>query len=170
MADPRIVIRHFTATGFVVDGDRTILHWHKKLQTWMPPGGHIEEEEEPIEALLREIEEETGFRAEVVTDFATGPFDYPRQIPPPRVILLEDIGGPNPDHQHIDLIYFCRSLGPTGAAGDKDHVQRWVSEGELQEGATLELNGRALPIAEDVRVLALDAIGAVRAASAVASC
>ncbi len=51
--------RHYTATGFVVQGDRTLLHWHKRLQQWMPPGGHIEPDEDPVQAVLREIREET---------------------------------------------------------------------------------------------------------------
>ena len=34
--------RHFTVTGFVVDGERTLLLWHPLLQMWVPPGGHIE--------------------------------------------------------------------------------------------------------------------------------
>jgi 8-oxo-dGTP pyrophosphatase MutT (NUDIX family) len=162
--------RHFTATGFVVDGDRTLLHWHRKLGTWMPPGGHIEEDEEPVEALLREIREETGLSAEVVTEFHGHAFDYPRQIPPPRMILLEDIAtaaseveGP---HQHIDLIYYCRSLGQVdGLHGDKADRERWVTADELLSKRTLDLGPRALPIAEDVRLLAIDAIRTVEAAS-----
>ena len=58
--------RHFTVTGFVVDGDRTMLHWHKKLQIWLPPGGHIDANEDPIQAVLREVREETGIVAEIV--------------------------------------------------------------------------------------------------------
>ena len=34
--------RHFTVSGFVVEGDGTLLHWHKKLRIWLPPGGHID--------------------------------------------------------------------------------------------------------------------------------
>ena len=52
--------RHFTATGFVVQGSRTLLHWHKRSQKWLPPGGHIEPDEDPVQAILREIREETG--------------------------------------------------------------------------------------------------------------
>jgi 8-oxo-dGTP pyrophosphatase MutT (NUDIX family) len=67
------MIRHFTATGFVVRDHKTILHWHKRLQQWMPPGGHIEENEDPLEAVLREIKEETGISAEVFATGAPGP-------------------------------------------------------------------------------------------------
>lgn len=124
----------------------------------MPPGGHVEEEEEPVEALLRELREETGLEAEVVSEFANYEFDLPRQLPPPRVILLEDIGGDQPDHQHIDLIYYCRSLGPARDANGGEKTGRWVGIAELEGADGLELDGRLLPLAEDVRVLAIDAI------------
>ena len=43
---------HFTATAFVVDNGRTLLHWHKKLQQWMPPGGHLLPDEDPASGAL----------------------------------------------------------------------------------------------------------------------
>ena len=43
----------------------TALHWHR-LGLWLPPGGHIEPNEDPIQAVLREIEEETGVEALIV--------------------------------------------------------------------------------------------------------
>ena len=49
--------KHFTATAFVVRGDTTLLHWHRRLAQWMPPGGHVEPDEEPAEAALREVQE-----------------------------------------------------------------------------------------------------------------
>ena len=58
--------RHFTATAFVVCGDSVALHWHQKVKAWLPPGGHIEPNEDPVQAVLRETMEETGIEAEVV--------------------------------------------------------------------------------------------------------
>ena len=49
------VTRHLTATGFLVQGDRVALHWHRKVQAWLPPGGHIEDNEDPVQAMLREV-------------------------------------------------------------------------------------------------------------------
>ena len=37
------LVRHLTATGFVVHDDQVALHWHPKVQAWLPPGGHIDE-------------------------------------------------------------------------------------------------------------------------------
>ena len=52
--------RHFTATAFIIDSKgRTLLLWHKRLNRWMPPGGHIDDNETPEEAARRECKEET---------------------------------------------------------------------------------------------------------------
>jgi len=161
--------RHFTATGFVVDGSRTLLHWHQRLQQWMPPGGHIEPDEDPVQAVLREVREETGLVAEVVPANGALPFEYPEQLPPPYTILVEDIPGPDPSaegHKHIDLIYFCRTLDGADHETRDDPTLRWVDEADLRDNAPLEVAGCGLSaqVPEDVRALALVAIEAGRTA------
>ena len=159
--------RHFTATGFVVDGDRTLLHWHQRHQQWMPPGGHIEPDEDPVQAVLREVREETGVAAEVIPSAPSFPFSSPGQIQPPYTILVEDIPGPEEPHQHIDLIYFCRPLA--GAAGHDPALGEfhWIDEQALAVNQPIALAacGVAVPLAEDVRLLALEAIAAAREAA-----
>ena len=49
---------HFVATGYIVRDGKTLLVKHKKLHLWLPPGGHIEEGENPDAALRRELLEE----------------------------------------------------------------------------------------------------------------
>ncbi len=158
------VRRHFTATGFVVQADRTLLHWHKRLGQWMPPGGHIERDEDPVEAVLREIREETGLVAEVIVPRPPLPFRYPRQLPPPYTILIEDVPGPGGPHKHIDLIYFCRPVDGADHGHVDDPTLRWVSEAELRGNGPLRVPGRELSVRlpEDVRQLALLAIEAAR--------
>ena len=50
--------RHFTVAVFVVWQERVLLHRHAKLGMWLPPGGHIEPDELPDDAAVREVEEE----------------------------------------------------------------------------------------------------------------
>ncbi len=155
--------RHFTATGFVVRGDHTLLHWHKRLQQWMPPGGHVEPDEDPVQAVLREIREETGVSAEVIPSAPVLPFNAPGQVQPPYTILVEDIPDPEEPHQHIDFIYFCRladGAAPDASLGDF----HWVNETTLRSNEPLDLAGCgvAVPIAEDVRLLAIKAIETAR--------
>ena len=58
--------RHHTSTAYVVAGDRTLLLWHAKLRMWLAPGGHAEPNEDPVQAALREAEEESGLEVEVI--------------------------------------------------------------------------------------------------------
>ena len=159
--------RHFTATGFLVEDDRTLLHWHRRLQQWMPPGGHIEPDEDPVQAVLREVLEETGLAAEVLpTGHGALDFPYPEQVPPPYTILVEDIPGPGEPHKHIDFIYFCRPLDGAAPAAVDDPTLRWVDESELRANTPLGVAGCgvSVPVPEDVRQLALIAIAMGREA------
>jgi 8-oxo-dGTP pyrophosphatase MutT (NUDIX family) len=161
------MIRHFTATAFVVEGSRTLLHWHRRLQQWMPPGGHIEPNEDPVQAVLREVHEETGLVAEVIRTNAPLPVPYPEQLPAPYAILVEDIPGPDPaaeGHKHIDMIYFCRAVDGATHETRNDPTLRWVDASELRGNAVLDVVGCGISAAvpADVRVLALVAIEAGR--------
>ncbi|HZP25708.1 MAG TPA: NUDIX domain-containing protein [Dehalococcoidia bacterium] len=156
--------RHFTATGFVVDGERTLLLWHQRLGMWVPPGGHVDEDEDPVTAVLREVREETGLETEVIASDQHLPVDYPEQVAAPYTILVEDISGPGEPHKHIDFIYFCRPVNGGIAPLDCATEARWVDEGTLRsnDGAALAACGIEGGLAEDVRLLALRAIEAAR--------
>jgi 8-oxo-dGTP pyrophosphatase MutT (NUDIX family) len=159
------VERHFTVSGFLSQRGHTALHWHR-LGLWLPPGGHIEPNEDPIEAVLREVHEETGIRAEIVPNVEAYAYTHPRQLPPPVTIGVYDIDDPGNPHQHIDLIYFTRPLAGEGLTlPDDGKGWRWVSEETLRrEDALPRPDGRGeTSIPEDVRRLGLDAIAAVRA-------
>jgi len=101
--------RHFTVAVFVVWEGRMLLHRHRKLGMWLPPGGHIEEDELPDDAAVREVLEETGIEVALVGERREDVED-PVQLRRPAGVQLEDIG---PGHQHIDLIYFARPPGST---------------------------------------------------------
>ena len=157
--------RHFTVSGFVVDGDRTALHWHKRLGLWLPPGGHIERDEDPVEAVLREVLEETGIPCEVVPHQMPYVFTNVGQLPPPLSIIVADVAdGP---HQHIDLAYAVRPIaGAARIDPEEDHGFIWVNEAELRAGRSPQVEACASgPLAGDVRVVALEAIRIVRSAS-----
>ena len=150
-------VRHFTATGFVVHGNRILLHWHPKVRAWLPPGGHVEENEDPVQAVQREVCEETGIQVQV---FPTGQdlgLDYPTQIQPPFTIMIEDIYDLEAGyHQHIDMIYFCSLVGPPTPlrAG-----WIWINRQHLVDRTPLEnTDNSTAPPPEDVCLIGIQAI------------
>jgi 8-oxo-dGTP pyrophosphatase MutT (NUDIX family) len=60
--------RHFTVAVFVVWEGIVLLHLHRKLAMWLPPGGHVERDEIPDDAAVREVFEETGLNVELVRE------------------------------------------------------------------------------------------------------
>jgi 8-oxo-dGTP pyrophosphatase MutT (NUDIX family) len=143
------VTRHFTATTFVIYQDRVLLHFHKKLAVWLPVGGHIDRDELPEQAAIREVWEEAGlavslYRPDSQISFSDGATHLHR----PVHLLLEEI---NPFHQHIDFIYYAVADGEllTPARGESDRL-RWFTQQELEIGAWL--------MPANARVLALEAL------------
>jgi 8-oxo-dGTP diphosphatase len=62
MAHPRHIV---TVAGIVRDGERRVLFVRTPRYGWMPPGGQVEEGEDLIVALEREVREESGCTIEV---------------------------------------------------------------------------------------------------------
>ena len=166
--EPEALERHFTVTGFVSHEGRTALHWHR-FGLWLPPGGHIEENEDPIEAMLREVSEETGIEVEVVPTVAPFAHRQPPQLPPPVTIGVYDIerdGRTDGPHQHIDFVYFTRPREGAPLDLPKDgHGWAWVDEATLGENRPIAVTTGtpAVEIPEVVRLLGMAAIAAVRA-------
>ncbi len=129
------VERHFTATGIVIDDqNRALLIRHKKLGVWLPPGGHVEPNETPDVAVLREIWEESGVLATLLPngeDHAAGD-EWAEVLHAPFAVLLEDIGQRGV-HFHIDLVYLCAARGQEGASNPEENTDlRWMTLREVE--------------------------------------
>ncbi len=138
------MLRHFTATAFVIDSkNRVLLLWHKRLLRWMPPGGHVEENETPEDAAKRECKEETNLDVEIVGDphedlFRKNPHEG-RMLKKPIALLLENIPESKernePAHEHMDFLYIARPLNETDAreaAPEESGGMKWFTKKEIE--------------------------------------
>ena len=141
------ITKHFTATTTIVHKNKALLHLHKKLGIWLPVGGHIDRDELPQVAALREIKEESGLDVTLYNPDKQIKMSDAKQLLRPMHILLEDI---NQFHQHIDFIYYATSESDTLRPQNGETTNlKWLTSEEIK-------NLKSIP--ENVKVLSLEAI------------
>ncbi len=126
------MIREFTASVYIIEDQKVLLLFHQKLQKWLCPGGHVEENETPLEAARREVKEETGLEIEFIPQENLWINCWnAKSIERPYLCLLEEIPAykQTPAHQHIDFIYIAKPL--EGHYPTEPH--RWFSWEDLQD-------------------------------------
>ena len=111
---------HFTASCYIIDdAGRLLLHHHRRLDRWLQMGGHVEADETPDRAALREGAEESG-----LTDL---------QLLGEGIFDLDIHGIPaakgEPDHAHYDVRYVARTAAPESIALDRTESNdlAWVT-------------------------------------------
>jgi ADP-ribose pyrophosphatase YjhB (NUDIX family) len=106
----------FAVSAFITHKERLLLLSHKKLNTWINVGGHIEANEDLEMALWREVLEETGLKqSELQLIEPTQKHERPQQkntyakiLPMPFDITVYFVGN-NPHHRHVDFAYLMKS-------------------------------------------------------------
>ena len=134
--------KHFVTSAFVLCKFKTIYKVlvlnHKKLNKWVIPGGHIEKDENPIQAIIREVREETGLKDFDIVSFRNEKtislFDS-MQILSPEWMSEEIIPSTKSDlqHAHIDMFYIITTKNPYIILNEKESNNiKWVTETELE--------------------------------------
>ena len=119
----------FTVAIFVVRDAKVLVILHRKLGKWLPLGGHVELDEEPEIAALREAKEESGLDVELIGERPPTTEPGTRALIAPRFLDIHRISD---THEHIGMIYFARpKAGALALAAEEHHDIRWVSSAEL---------------------------------------
>lgn len=120
----------FTVAIFVVQDHRVLLIHHRKLNRWLPLGGHIELDEDPEQAALREAKEESGLDVELLGERPPTTEPGTRALIAPRFLDIHRISD---THEHIGMIYFARPRsGSLDLAEEEHHDIRWATDADLE--------------------------------------
>ena len=119
----------FTATIFVVHNGKILLVHHRNLNKWLPLGGHIELDEDPETAALREAKEESGLDVELLGERPPTTELGTRALIAPRFLDIHRISA---THEHIGMMYWARPKhGALTLSPSEHHDIRWCSAEEL---------------------------------------
>ena len=120
----------FTVAIFVVHDAKVLVIHHRKLDKWLPLGGHIELDEDPEQAALREAREESGFEVELLGERPPTTSPGTRALIAPRFLDIHRISA---THEHIGMIYWASpKSGALALAAAEHHDIRWCAVRELE--------------------------------------
>jgi 8-oxo-dGTP pyrophosphatase MutT (NUDIX family) len=120
----------FTVAVFIVHREKVLLVHHRNLDKWLPLGGHIELDEDPEAAALREVQEESGLDIELLGERPPTTEPGTRALIAPRFLDIHRI---TDTHQHIGMMYWARPRknGRLKLAAAEHHDIRWCSAEDL---------------------------------------
>jgi len=124
----------FTVEIFVVYKNTVLLRKHDKYKFWLSVGGHVELDEDPNQAAVREVKEETGLDVEligIIPNFRKEPENY-RELLAPRFLNRHKI---NDSHEHVTMTYFAKAETDKVLQGTKETSDelRWFTKEKLDD-------------------------------------
>ena len=132
-------MKHFCASAFVINPNdkKILLVKHADYDKWLQPGGHIEEDETPEEAAIREVYEETGIKITLLGEH------FPREDDLIRPLGVQCNRKEN-GNRFIDIIYagIPNNVEAPLKKNDESIEIGWFSRNELDR----------LPIFPDVKI------------------
>ncbi len=122
----------FTAEVFIVYNNKVLLRKHDKYKMWLSVGGHIELDEDPVQAAIREVKEEVGLDVELYQEFPITQCEGSTELIPPQFMNRHKI---NEKHEHISLVYFgyAKTNQLQLSEDEKSEGCHWFTQDELDD-------------------------------------
>lgn len=135
--------RHFTVSVYIVHKDKVLLHLHKRAKKILPLGGHIELNELPEEACIREAKEESGLEINLYNPLNKQLKNSCELVGEKLLVnpMYTIFGEINPEHYHIDFVYYAtaKSINTKPEAGESN-LLKWYDKEDLKNAYDIQHN------------------------------
>ncbi|MBX4210924.1 NUDIX domain-containing protein [Candidatus Parcubacteria bacterium] len=121
----------FTVEVFIVHKNKVLLRKHDKYKIWLSVGGHVELDEDPNAAALREVKEEVGLDVKLFDERKISKVlteDY-KELISPQFLNIHRI---SPTHEHVVMTYFATSQTDEVKTEKENDEFKWVMREELR--------------------------------------
>jgi len=122
-----------TVEVFVVYKNTVLLRKHDKYKIWLSIGGHVELDEDPNQAAVREVKEEAGLDVKLVGNVPVfSQSETYKELLPPRFLNRHRI---NETHEHVSMIYFAAAETYSVTQGENEVSDEihWFTREELDD-------------------------------------
>ena len=118
-----------TACACIVYDNKILMMHHTKLDLWLFPGGHIDNNETPDKAVSRECMEEAELDIKFLefSPLVKHPEEI-KKLAIPFHTNLHSVG----DHDHYGIYYLCGVDHPNFVRNDESKDMRWFSAEDLE--------------------------------------
>ncbi len=142
----------FVISVFIVHKGKVLLVNHRRYDEWLPIGGHIELNEDPAEALYREVQEECGLRVRILAPLPPVKHAGVKPLPTPSFMDAHRISD---THRHIAFVYFGVSAGNRVKLHEREHSEySWLSKKDL--------SSRRFNLTKSIKFYCLEALKAAK--------
>jgi 8-oxo-dGTP pyrophosphatase MutT (NUDIX family) len=132
-------LNDFISTVFIVFQGKVLLRQHEKYNIWTGAGGHVELDEDPNQAAIREVKEEVGLDIELISDdiysFPAYNHKYKDLVAPFAMNIHQIKDGP---HHHIDLIFAAIAHTDQVILESPNDVVKWMTKDEIEAADFLD--------------------------------
>ena len=132
-------MKHFCASAFIINpkNKKILLVKHSDYDKWLQPGGHIEDDETPEEAAVREVYEETGLKITLIGEH------FPREEDLIRPLGVQ-CNRKQDGNRYIDIIY--------AAKPNSDNIELKINDESTEIGWFSRNELDRMPVFQDVKI------------------
>lgn len=122
----------WTAGVYIVHGNKVLMRLHEKYKIWVHVGGHVELNEDPVTAAIRECKEEVGLDVTIYDPSTPPPSMRPgnKHLPLPMHMNIHFVG--DNGHQHCDLLYYATCESTEVTPENTDDQWEWLTKEEIE--------------------------------------
>lgn len=120
----------WTVDVYIVHHNKVLLRLHEKYGIWLGVGGHIELDEDPLQAAKRECLEEVGLKIQINTEetLTAASDEESQDLPVPAFMNIHRISA---THRHIGMVYYATCDTNVVTPENENDTWEWLTEEQV---------------------------------------